>query len=99
MPRKMRPASNGSSNGPRLDDGSPSSRTCIPPVHQMERQFIFRADEDLAEALTAACRREERTRSSLIRYALRRYLSNESAQPAEAGRSQNRAMTEPANEA
>jgi predicted transcriptional regulator len=65
----------------------------------MDRQLNFRADEDLAEALIAACRREDRTQSSLIRYALRRYLSNESAQPAEAGRSQSRGLDHPANEA
>ena len=64
----------------------------------MERQFIFRADEDLARALTEAASREERSVSAEIRFALRKHL-NESAQPLDkAERSQNRAKTEPAGD-
>ena len=50
----------------------------------MQRQFIFRTDEDLAQAIAEACSREERTFSSLARFAIRKYL-NERAQPVEAG--------------
>ena len=64
----------------------------------MQRQFIFRTDEDLAQAIAEACSREERTFSSLARFAIRKYL-NERAQPVEAGPSQNRGLDHPANEA
>jgi hypothetical protein len=87
IPRKMGPTPKGPASEARLEGVLPSSPVGI-PGHHMERQFIFRTDEDLARALAEACRREERTFSSLIRFALKKHL-NESAQPVEAGRSQS----------
>ena len=95
--RKMRESPKDLASETRLERLLPSSTHGI-PRHYMERQFIFRTDENLARELDEACKREERTYSSLIRYALRKHL-NESAQPAEAGRLQSRALDQPAHEA
>jgi hypothetical protein len=87
----------GAASDPRLDGFLPSSATCKPGRY-MDQQLNFRADEDLARALAEAASREERTISAEIRYAVRKHL-NESARPLEAGRSQSRALDQPANEA
>jgi Ribbon-helix-helix protein, copG family len=68
---------------PRLDGLLASSSAGI-PRHCMERQFIFRADEDLGRELDEACAREERTYSSLIRFAIRKHLAeNRRARPSQ----------------
>jgi hypothetical protein len=101
IPPKMGPTPKGPASEPRLEGVLASSPVGI-PGHHMERQFIFRADENLARALAEACRREERTFSSLIRFALKKHLLNErGATSAESDASQSRAMAkdQPANEA
>ena len=63
------------------------------------KHIAFVAPLDMAEALQRLATREERTVSAQLRLMVRAHLENESAQPLDkAERSQDRAMTEPANE-
>jgi hypothetical protein len=63
----------------------------------MNRQLIFRADEELARALAEAARREERTVSAEIRYAVRKHLNERSTQPARPGAPEDVAISQPVN--
>ena len=68
------------------------------PLSMSNQKHIgFVVPGEMAAALEAEAARHDRSVSATLRQMVRAHLENESARPAEAGRSQSRAMTEPAS--